>query len=118
MCHVLVIEDEWMIAEYVADVVRDAGATSIATADTQRAAVEAARQCPPGIILSDVNLLEGTGPRAVQTIIAELGPVPVIFITATPQDCAPCEPPAVVLAKPVTVNGLTETFRRLAPLAC
>lgn len=117
MCHVLVIEDDWLIAEYVADVARDAGATSIDLADTQRSAVAAADQNTPSIILSDVNLIEGTGPRAVETILERLGPIPVIFITGTPEDCVPCDPPHVIMGKPVRAGDLTEAFKRLAPVA-
>ena len=29
------------------------------------------------------------------------GPLPVIFITTTPEDCMPCEHPAKVLLKPM-----------------
>lgn len=116
MCHVLVIEDDWMIAEYVADVARDAGATSIDMADTQQSAVAAAFRHPPSIILSDVNLLEGTGPRAVEMILGELGPIPVIFVTGTPEACVPCDPPHVVMTKPVHAGNLTEAFKQLAPL--
>lgn len=116
MCHVLVIEDDWMIAEYVAAVARVAGATSVDMADTQHGAVAAAHQRLPGIILSDVNLLEGTGPRAVEAILEEMGPIPVIFITGTPEACVPCDPPHVIMGKPVNPGSLTETFRQLAPL--
>lgn len=116
MCHVLVIEDDWLTAEMVADVARDAGTTSVDMADTQRSAVAAAQERLPGIILSDVNLLEGTGPRAVATILEEFGPIPVIFITGTPDDCVPCEPPSVVMGKPVHTANLTDAFRQLAPI--
>lgn len=116
MCHVLVIEDDWMIAEHVADIARDAGATSIDMADTQQGAVEAAEQHLPAIILSDVNLLEGTGPRAVETIQKAHGPIPVIFITGTPEACIPCDPPSVIMGKPVHAGNLTTTFRQLAPI--
>lgn len=115
MCHVLIIEDEWLIAEYIEQIARDAGATSVDTADCQVDAIEAADKRTPGIILSDVNLRQGTGPRAVEAILARLGPVPVIFITATPADCVPCDPPAVILTKPINAVSLTETFSRLAP---
>ena len=115
MCHVLIIEDEWLVADYIEGLARDAGATSVETADCERSAVEAARNRPPEIILSDVNLREGTGPRAVAAIQATTGPVPVIFITGTPEACAPCEPPAVILTKPIQPGVLTETFQRLAP---
>ncbi|WP_267397778.1 MULTISPECIES: response regulator [unclassified Sphingomonas] len=116
MCHVLVIEDEWMIAEHVADIARAAGATSIDTADTQHDAVKAAQSHLPAIILSDVNLLQGTGPRAVAAIQAAYGPIPVIFITGTPEDCEPCDHSAVVLQKPLNELAITRAFRRMAPL--
>lgn len=116
MCHVLVIEDDWLIAEHVAGIARDAGATTVDMADTQQSAIDAAYSHTPGIILSDVNLLEGTGPRAVQAILEGLGPIPVIFITGTPEECIPCDPPAVIMGKPVNSGSLTDTFKQLAPL--
>ncbi|MDE8651451.1 response regulator [Novosphingobium album (ex Liu et al. 2023)] len=116
MCHVLIIEDEWFICEYLKEVAHEAGATSIATAATQDDAVAAARDEPPAIILSDVKLRAGTGPRAVQTIFAEMGSIPVIFITGTPDECQPCDPPAVILGKPVEARRVIETFRQLAPV--
>ncbi len=116
MCHVLVIEDDWLIAEHVADLTRRAGARSIAMADTQQGAIEAARNYTPGIILSDVRLAAGTGPRAVQAIHRALGAIPVIFITGTPDECDPCEPPSIVLPKPIRERAVIEAFRQLAPL--
>lgn len=94
MCHVLIIEDDWLIAEHIVQLVKDAGATSTAQADTQDSAIEAARRQRPEIILSDVRLISGTGPLAVQAILAELGQIPVIFITGSPEDCTPCAPQA------------------------
>ena len=116
MCHVLIIEDEWLIAEHIEQIARDAGATSIMAADCEADAVEAANSRTPEIILSDVNLLTGTGPCAVATILATLGQIPVIFITGTRQDCVPCGSAAVILDKPIKPQLLTETFRRMAPL--
>ena len=115
MCHVLIIEDEWLIAEYLTYLAEQAGATSIATACTEDEAVQAAHEQTPGIILSDVQLLAGTGPRAVQTIFSALGEIPVIFITGTPEACQPCEPPSIILHKPVDPARVMDAFRRLAP---
>lgn len=70
----------------------------------------------PGIIISDVNLLVGTGPHAVQTIKSTLGEIPVIFVTASPETCKPCESSSVILIKPIDPTCLMEAFRRLAPL--
>jgi CheY-like chemotaxis protein len=116
MCHVLVIEDEYMIADHIADVVTAAGATSVVHAETEADAIAEARARRPEIIMSDVKLLDGTGPAAVERILAELGPIPVIFVTGTPEDCRPCEPPAVVLGKPIIEAEITAHFRRLAPV--
>ena len=55
------------------------GATSLAFAATKAKAVDAAGEQRPALITSDVALLEETGPEAVEVIIRELGPVPVIF---------------------------------------
>ena len=115
MCHVLVIEDDFFVAEHLIRVIEDAGATSFDQAVTEADAIRAALAHAPALILSDVQLAEGTGPAAVQAIIAELGPLPVIFVTGTPEACAPCEPPMVVLSKPVQEATLVNVFRELAP---
>lgn len=93
----------------------DAGATSLSNAYTEEEAVAAALDTRPEVILSDVHLLAGTGPLAVQEIRRQLGPVPVIFITATPYACQPCEYAAAILAKPISAALLTEAFQRVAP---
>lgn len=115
MCHVLIIEDEWLIAEHLTDLAERAGATSVATACTEDEAVQAAHAHTPDIILSDVNLLVGTGPCAVRTITSALGRIPVIFITGTPEACHPREASSVILHKPINAAGVMDAFRRLAP---
>ncbi|MDR6789155.1 CheY-like chemotaxis protein [Sphingomonas sp. BE138] len=111
MCHVLVIEDEWLLAEYISDIVERAGATSIDTATTEAEAIKAAIAHKPDVIMSDVVLAAGHGPHAVQTIFAKCGEVPVIFITGTPADCHPCNPPGVVFGKPINERRVMEAFR-------
>lgn len=101
MCHVLIIEDEILIALDLRALLEDHGTKTFAFAGTQAEAVEAAREQKPDFITADVALLEGTGPKAVETILQEIGPVPVVFITGTPEACHPCPPPARVLDKPL-----------------
>ena len=117
MCHVLVIEDDWLIAEHISHLLESAGATYITVAATEADAIAAAHATLPGLITSDVQLAEGSGPSAVQTIIGTLGPIPVIFVTGTPEACQPCDPGMVILGKPVDDRALTMTFRRMAPFA-
>ena len=115
MCHVLIIEDEALIALDLQDMLSTAGATTFSFAETEREAVDAARVQRPDVIMSDVMLREGTGPHAVAAIQGEMGPLPVIFITATPEACTSCDPSAVVLCKPIIDARVREAFRAVAP---
>lgn len=115
MCHVLIIEDEVLIALDLQEMLASAGAATFSFAETERAAIDAARLRRPDVIMSDVMLREGTGPMAVATIQRELGPLPVIYVTATPESCAECDPPARVLIKPVAVTAVRAAFRAVAP---
>lgn len=113
-CHVLIIEDEPLVAMLVRDILEEEGATSFAFADSQDDAVALAIAHPPELITSDVKLIHGTGPLAVDAIHKTLGEVPVIFITASPADCQPCEPPGQVLCKPIDQAELAAAFHKLA----
>ncbi|GAA0317029.1 hypothetical protein GCM10009087_29260 [Sphingomonas oligophenolica] len=115
MCHVLIIEDETLIALDLQDMLASAGATTFSFAETENEALDAARARRPDVIMSDVILREGTGPRAVEVIQEEMGPLPVIFITATPESCSPCEPSAVILGKPITNAAVRAAFKAVAP---
>ncbi len=115
MCHVLIIEDEPLVAMTLQDLLEEEGATSFAVASTEQEAIAAALANPPAVITSDVKLLEGTGPHAVQAIHQKLGKVPVIFITGTPENCTPCAPPGKVLAKPINDRAVAAAFHELCP---
>ena len=112
-CHVLIIEDEPLVAMQLSEVLRDQGASSFAFAATQDDAVAAAIANPPDLVTSDVKLLEGTGPLAVEAIQRKLGDIPVIFVTGTPADCEPCAPPGQVLCKPVDEKQFVAVFHEL-----
>ncbi|MDZ7281319.1 response regulator [Sphingomonas sanguinis] len=113
MCHVLIIEDEPFIAMSIQSMLEAEGATSFDFAVTQQEAVAVALKRPPEVITSDVKLVEGTGPLAVAEIHERLGFLPVIFISATPDECRPCSPPGIVLAKPVRESELRRAFRQI-----
>lgn len=115
MCHVLIIEDEALIALDLQEMLETAGATTFSFAETESEAVYAARERRPDVIMSDVMLRQGTGPGAVEAIQYEMGPLPVIFITGTPEACRHCGPPAVVLGKPMVEAKVREAFRLVAP---
>lgn len=113
MCHVLVIEDEALVAMMIEDSVLAAGAASVTIAASEAEAVDAAAAQRPDFITSDVRLVEGTGPEAVATIVVQHGDIPVLFITATPSERKPCAPPGEVMAKPVNYAEVGQRFLAL-----
>ncbi|RZL17589.1 MAG: response regulator [Sphingomonas sp.] len=115
MCHVLIIEDDPIVAMHLSLLAEDAGATSIGMADTEADACIAAQAQRPDVILSDVRLFEGTGPGAVARIRTDLGPIPVIFVTGTPEECNACDYAAAILTKPVNDRALVAAFVQIAP---
>jgi CheY-like chemotaxis protein len=116
VCHVLIIEDEPLVAMNIEMMLSDVGATSFSFAVTEEEAVSAAHDHPPQLITSDVRLGSGHGPAAVKRIQRELGPTPVIFITASPDDCDADDPLATILVKPVNGEAVAAAFHRLVPL--
>lgn len=114
VCHVLIIEDETLVAMHLEALLSDCGATSFDFAETEIEAITAARRTTPGLITSDVRLRDGLGPRAVAVILEELGPLPVIFITATPENCVPCDAPSRIFSKPLHEPSIAQAFRSMA----
>jgi two-component system, response regulator PdtaR len=115
VCHVLIIEDDYLVALHLQTLLEDNGATSVDIADTERKAIKAAAANPPSVITADVSLVSGSGPAAVQAIHEEHGVIPVIFVTGRPETCLPCGPQARVLGKPVDEVALARAFRELCP---
>lgn len=113
MCHVLIIEDEPLVAMDLQSLLEAEGAKSFAIADTEEDAIALALNQKPDVITSDVKLLRGTGPHAVAQIHDHFGAIPVIFITGSPEDCEPCNPPGVVLGKPVNARAVVAAFHQM-----
>ena len=99
---VMVIEDEPIIAMDIVSIVTELGHECTGVADTRAAAVELARDTPPDLVLSDIQLADGSsGIDAVRDILEEIS-VPVIFITAYPEQFLTGErpEPAFLITKP------------------
>lgn len=84
---VLIIEDETMISFQLSQIVTEAGHQVAGVATTQTEAVNLAKECEFGLILSDLRLADGSvGIDAVKEIFASMKrQVPVIYITAYPE---------------------------------
>lgn len=115
MCHVLIIEDDALVAMDIEAILLAEGATSFAFAASERAAVREALARRPTLITSDVKLIEGSGPAAVATIRDKLGTIPVIFISGTPEACRHAAPLCLIFEKPFNPATIAAAFHALAP---
>jgi CheY-like chemotaxis protein len=118
LCHVLIIEDEALIALDLEGLLQRAGATSFSFATSEGEAVAAAREHRPDIITSDVTLLEGTGPAAVAIIRSTMGRIPVLYISGTAPDCCGSDPLTRALRKPLDRPAAVIAFQELRHLSC
>jgi DNA-directed RNA polymerase specialized sigma24 family protein len=82
---VVIIEDEPLIALDLARLVKDLGHRVVDIARTERQAIDAIKRARPGLVLADIHLADGSsGLDAVNEILRSVS-VPVIFVTAYPQ---------------------------------
>ncbi len=99
---VLIIEDEPVIALDVAESVKALGHTVTGVAARASDAIRMAKATPPGLVLADIQLKDGsTGIAAVREILKSID-VPVVFVTAFPERLLTGEAlePAFVVTKP------------------
>jgi len=83
---VLIIEDEPLISMQLEQIVGSLGLTISGTAATRAQAADSAVSSPPGLVLADIQLADGSsGLDAVADILKQIPNVPVIFITAYPE---------------------------------
>jgi AmiR/NasT family two-component response regulator len=111
---VLVVEDEFLIASVITDMVTDLGMSVCGVADNVETAIELALQHKPDVVLMDVRLrgrLDGVD--AALVIHRELGG-PVVFMTGSeePANIARINTahPAAILIKPFSFEQLTDTL--------
>lgn len=114
---VLIIEDEFVIAMDISNLVTTAGHRVVGIASDHAAAVALAKEKKPGLILADINLgTGGSGNEAVAEILVNHD-VPVIFVTAYPERLLTGTQiePNYVLTKPFDPMTLgVATFQALA----
>lgn len=104
---ILIIEDEPIIAMDIESIVVELGHQSVGIADTRDQAVEMAEAHRPDLILSDIQLADGSsGVDAAHEILAKFE-VPLIFITAFPERLLTGE-------RPEPTFLITKPFKRSA----
>jgi DNA-directed RNA polymerase specialized sigma24 family protein len=108
---VLIIEDEALIALDLEALVENLGHKVVGIARTRIEATAIARTRPPGLILADIQLADGSSGLDAVNDLLNTFEVPVIFITAYPERFLTGErpEPAFLVSKPyqpATVSAL------------
>jgi len=113
--HVLIIEDDFLLASELASIVEAAGRDVCGPAASYDEAVRIAADCEPGLVLADIQLRDGrfAGIDAADAI-ARRHAASVVFVTAYPERLARRgEPePVSVLPKPFDHAALRDTITR------
>ena len=103
---IMIIEDEPLIAMDIEQMVVSLGHRVTGIARTRTEAAELFRRDPPGMVLADIQLADGSsGIDAVNDILAATA-LPVIFITAFPEHLLTGDrpEPAFLVTKPFDEN--------------
>lgn len=109
--HALIIEDEYFITMVIEDSLRPLGYTSFDVAHCLSDAVEAAKSRCPDLIISDQRLADGMGTDAVSAICSHKI-IPVVFVTASPEDVKERLPDAIIVEKPFHHRAVEAAVRR------
>ena len=117
---ILVVEDEWMIANHLRVVLEGIGYPVCGVAATADEAVKLAREEKPALIVMDVRLSgEGDGIDAAARIGGRGRPA-IVFVTASSDrqtlERMNAQRPAAVLLKPIRLSELKEVLARVCPL--
>lgn len=112
--HVLIIEDEPVIALELESLLGDLGFGSFDIADCPQDALACARAHRPNLITADYRIVAGTGVEAVRLITAEVGEIPVVYVTGNP-DLLPADQGLQVVDKPISMRALTAACARATP---
>lgn len=116
MTRVLVVDDEEMLLRMLARVLRRHG-FEVTTAASGEAALEAVAAAVPDLLLSDVRMPFIDGPTLLKRLRERGIGVPVVFLTgfaSHSDDGLMALGASAVFGKPVPIETLVETLRRLA----
>jgi DNA-binding response OmpR family regulator len=110
--HAFIIEDDYLIAQSLCDMLEPLGFDRFSFARSEDTAVMGATSQPIDLITADVRLLPGDGVKAVDAI-CERREIPVVFITAYADELLDRVPNATVVQKPIKQNELDDAVRKI-----
>lgn len=109
--HALIIEDMFLEAAVIEDVLRTLGYTSFDIVDREEDAIRAAEVRCPDLITADQRIREGSGVSAVRLICATRA-IPVVFISEYRAEVLRLAPDAVIIGKPFGERTLRDAVEQ------
>jgi CheY-like chemotaxis protein len=109
--HALIIEDQFLVAALIEDVLRSLGYTSFDAVDREDDAIRAAEARCPDLITADHRITSGSGVNAVRVICANRA-IPVVFISAYRSEVQKLVPGAVLIGKPFGERTLRDAVEQ------
>lgn len=104
---ILIVEDEFIVASEIEEIIAEMGHEPIGIAADQTSALRIAPSAD--IALVDLNLRDGPTGKDIGKILAQTHGVTVVFLTANPAQLGDGVPGTVgVLSKPVTESDLRD----------
>ncbi len=108
---ILLVEDDGMISMLLSMMLEEMGFEVCATASTEGDAIREAERTSPDLIVTDMNLAQGTGGSAIAAI-CHVRPTPHVFISADAAAVKASKPDAIVLEKPFQYADLERAIGR------
>ena len=108
---ILLVEDDSMISMLLTMMLEEMGFAVCATASCESGAVREAERARPDLIITDMNLANGSGTAAIAAICLAR-PTPHIFISADTSAVRGMQPAAIILEKPFHYADLERAIGR------
>lgn len=112
---VLIVEDEALVAMFLADLVEDLGRTVVGPAGSREAALHAAAENPPAVAIVDINLGSAGNGIDLAKDLQDAHGTAIIFLSGYGDllgDCAvQAVNPVAVLQKPCPPDELAAALR-------
>ena len=109
--HVLIIEDEMLIALEIEALLSELGFRSFDFVDTPARAATAATAHRPDLLTADYRIIDGTGVEAVAGVWSAIGRVPVVYVTGN-AEFVERHSALPVVDKPIQASALAAACRR------
>lgn len=120
---VLIVEDDAVIAQAMADALRDAEVTQVTFASTTEEALDHLREGRPDALILDAHLADRKDGWSIAELVSIVGPKPphIVFATGVPGEIPPeIARLGIVLEKPFSdealLNALKPAKRRVPRL--